>query len=94
MAPLKLLSVFSEVWESESFRWLILVFVPQAYSYKHKDCNEIRKHLVNLLHGMYSPPKRIDSQMDQFGRHIENITSAMASHPLSPNASLDHTPLA
>ena len=41
---------------------------------------------------MYRPPNRKDARMLKFGLQMVKITRAMASHPLSPKASLDLTP--
>ena len=43
---------------------------------------------------MYRPPKRNDASTPMFGFQTVKMTSAMASQPRSPKASLDQTPQA
>ena len=43
---------------------------------------------------MYNPPNSMEAITAIFGLQMVKITRAMASHPLSPKASLDQTPLA
>ena len=54
---------------------------------------EVAKHIA-LIRVTEQEIKSIEEKIPTSGFQIVKITSAIASHPLSPKASLDHTPQA